>query len=265
MDRFLVLHVPSVLLGILLVGVAVGAALAGVWLVRRRTDIESLRSHNDVAGFIIAVVGVIYGVLLAFVVIVVWERFDEAIGVADREADLVLALYRDAAAFPDQTAELRTRIRGYASSVVEQEWPTMASSQGDDEETDAAMESLFAAYRSVQLSSPQQDPFRDASIQRLDDIAEARRARILASSSRLPGPMWVLVLAGGAITVAFTYFFAVSNARAHFLMVGAVAAMIALTLFLILSLGFPFSGDVAVGPSAMRDAIREFAHLDGGR
>ena len=46
------------------------------------------------AGFILAVVGVVYAVLLAFVVVIVWQQFDSARADADREATIVLALYR---------------------------------------------------------------------------------------------------------------------------------------------------------------------------
>jgi hypothetical protein len=39
---------------------------------------EVRQKHNDVAGFIYAVLGVVYAVLLALVVIAVWEEFDAA-------------------------------------------------------------------------------------------------------------------------------------------------------------------------------------------
>jgi hypothetical protein len=58
--------------------------------------------HNDVAGFIIAVVGVIYAVLLAFVVIVGWENFSRAKGVVGQEASALRTVYRDSGAFPPE-------------------------------------------------------------------------------------------------------------------------------------------------------------------
>lgn len=253
---------PSGVLCALLVVLVVGASLAGLWLVRRSTELESLSAHNDVAGFIIAVVGVVYGVMLAFVVVIVWERFDAADEIADREATLVEALYRDAAALTGHVPALRSQLRSYARSVVEDEWPAMASSQDESERTDEAMAGVFSAYRSVDPANPNYQIYLDAAIGRLDDLAEARRARISASSSQLPQPLWVLVLVGGLIVVAFTYFFAVSSFRAHGLMVAALAAMIALTVFLIVSLTFPYSGDLAVAPDGMRDTLTEFAHLD---
>jgi hypothetical protein len=52
--------------------------------------LSTLEQHNDVAGFII---GVLYAVLLAFVVVVTWQNFDRAEQIATHEAEVVEALY----------------------------------------------------------------------------------------------------------------------------------------------------------------------------
>jgi hypothetical protein len=239
----------------------VGAALGGLVLVRRNVALSTLESHNDVAGFIIAVVGVLYAVLLAFVVIVVWQQFEDAKATAEKEAILVLSLYRDAPVFPPHTEGIRQAIRGYAVSVVDHEWAEMGTQGREYEPTDAAFGAVVRAYRQVQPQDAQQTAFYTESVKRLDDVAEARRTRIFASSSRLPSPLWTVLLFGAAVTVGFTYFFGLPNARAQALMVGSLAAMVSLIIFLVLSLDLPFSGDVAVRPDAMRDAIHEFHDL----
>ncbi|MDQ3834611.1 MAG: hypothetical protein M3315_13495, partial [Actinomycetota bacterium] len=60
-------------------------SIAGLVLVRRLTSLSVRQEHNDVAGFIYAVVGISYAVLLAFLVIAVWERFEAARDAADQE------------------------------------------------------------------------------------------------------------------------------------------------------------------------------------
>ena len=69
MERFLLVHFPGILLGFFIVGFAVAASVGGLLLVRRRIALATLEQHNEVAGFIIAVIGGLYAVLLAFVVI----------------------------------------------------------------------------------------------------------------------------------------------------------------------------------------------------
>src|SRR5206468_2087773 len=103
----------------------IGVAIGGLFLVRRSVALATLEQHNDVAGFIIAVIGVLYAVLLGFIVVVMWQQFDEATKTAATEAELLSPLYRDAAVFPDDTGRIRADLRRYAENVVTREWDTM--------------------------------------------------------------------------------------------------------------------------------------------
>src|SRR5205807_6291102 len=116
LEKFLLVNVPTVLLALLAFGVAVGLAIGGLLLVRQSVELSTLERHNDVAGFIIAVIGVLYAVLLAFVVVISWQNFDRAEQIANSEAELVSGLYRDASAFQPQTATIRGHLDTYARS-----------------------------------------------------------------------------------------------------------------------------------------------------
>jgi hypothetical protein len=258
LERFLLVELPTVLLALLALLVAVGLSIGGLLLVRRSVALSTLERHNDVAGFIIAVIGVLYAVLLAFVVVISWQNFDQAHQTASGEAELVSGLYRDASAFQPQTALIRKDLSAYAQSVVTQEWPAMGSHQREDRRTDVALDAVWDAYRAFTPQNPTQEAFYTDSIRRLNDLQSHREDRLDSASSTLPGQLWWVLLAGGVITIGFTYFFGVRNLGAQILMVASLAGMISLTLFLILSLDLPFSGDLAVPPSAMTHAIAEF-------
>jgi hypothetical protein len=260
-QRFLVVQVPAPLLAIGLLTIAVGASLGATWFVRRSTDLATLESHKEVAGFIIAVVGALYSVLLAFVVAGVWEQFEETATIAEHEAELAISLYRDAEVFPTSD-EIRSSLRGYATSVIDEEWPSMAEHQEEAPATDLALSDVFESYRSIDPQQADEEVFQGNALDRLDDLTAARRERITASSKSLPGPLWLVIVAGAFITLGFTLLLPVQSARAQTLMVSMLAAMAALLLFLILSLDLPFSGDLAVSPKAMEDAVSEFDDLD---
>ena len=260
MEKFLLVEVPTVLLAVLALTVAIGLAIGGLMIVRRSVALSTLERHNDVAGFIIAVIGVLYAVLLAFVVVISWQNFDHAHQIASGEAELVSGLYRDASAFQPQTAGIRQDLDTYARSVVTKEWPAMAKHQREDRRTDAALDAIWAGYRGFTPQNPTQEAFYADSIRRLNDLQSHREDRLDSASSTLPGQLWWVLIAGGVITIGFTYFFGVRNLGAQILMVASLAGMISLTLFLILSLDLPFSGDLAVRPTAMSHAIAEFQH-----
>ncbi|HEY7997005.1 MAG TPA: hypothetical protein VIE14_09040, partial [Steroidobacteraceae bacterium] len=77
MSHFLA-SLPLWLAAIFIVVLPTAGAMAGPVLIRRRISLERLTTNNEIAGFKFATVGVIYAVLLAFAVIVVWERFSSA-------------------------------------------------------------------------------------------------------------------------------------------------------------------------------------------
>ena len=102
--------------------------VAGTLIVRRLINVEVLERHNEVAGFIYAVIGVVYAVLLGFAAVTVWEGYDRAQAAVEREADDLADLFRDAQTFPrDTRTEIENQIRNYVGLVVEKEWPAMAN------------------------------------------------------------------------------------------------------------------------------------------
>ena len=71
--------------GLLVVAVFVLIAVVGLTLVQRIVPSQLRQQHNDVAGFIYAVLGVIYAVLIALVVIAVWEDYAAARDTVERK------------------------------------------------------------------------------------------------------------------------------------------------------------------------------------
>jgi hypothetical protein len=67
--------VVATLYGVLIAIMAILLAVGGLVLVEYLVPWQVRRQHNDVAGFIYAVLGVVYAVLLGFATIVVWEDF----------------------------------------------------------------------------------------------------------------------------------------------------------------------------------------------
>src|SRR5215212_3566225 len=83
----------STLTGLLIVAVAMLIAVGGLVLVQRLVSTERRRQHNDVAGFIYAVLGVAYAVLLALVVIATWEEFGRARLTVEEEANALAEIF----------------------------------------------------------------------------------------------------------------------------------------------------------------------------
>jgi len=100
-------------------------AAVAVYLVRRLVPPEELRENNEFTGFTWAFVGLVYGVYLAFTVVVVWEHFNNADDTSTNEATHLSELWRDAEILPGGH-DVQDALYNYAKSVVADDWPAMA-------------------------------------------------------------------------------------------------------------------------------------------
>ena len=95
-------------------------------MVQRLVPASSRQQHNDVAGFIYAALGVIYAVLLALVVIAVWEEFQAANETVEREANAVAEIFWLGNRLPEpEGSHLQELAHSYAEEVVHKEYPLM--------------------------------------------------------------------------------------------------------------------------------------------
>jgi len=85
---------------ILTVFVPVLVAVAGLVLLQRLVPPERREGQNNVAGFIFAVLGVAYAVLLAFVVIAVWQDYEADQTNVESEAHELAGIYVLASRLP---------------------------------------------------------------------------------------------------------------------------------------------------------------------
>src|SRR5688572_20206237 len=107
---------------IMVIVAAILLALLGLAIVRRVVSHERLARHTDVAGYVYAVIGVIYAVILAQVVIAAWEQYRDARAVASAEAYAVLNLARLAQVWPDEDRiRIEEALDAYAQNVIEVE------------------------------------------------------------------------------------------------------------------------------------------------
>jgi len=248
----------SIVYGILVVGGACLAAVAGLTLVQRLVPVTTRKEHNDVAGFIYAALGVIYAVLLALVVIAVWEEFGRARVTVEGEANALAEISWLAHTLPEpEGREFQELTRSYAEEVVDEEWPLMAQGRTplmeDTRETPSGWVIIDDIRATVQEVEPRTQADQELYAEGLDQVqrlADARRMRLVAAEESLPAVLWVVLVAGGIVVVGFAYLFGLENTWAHALMVASLAGVIALVLYTIGVLDHPFSGGARIEPGA---------------
>src|SRR5436190_8612544 len=121
------------------------ASLVAVYVVRRFVRPEDLRENNEFTGFTWAFIGLVYGVYLAFTVVVVWEHYNTADATATNEATHLSELWRDAEVLPGGR-QVQDNLYAYTRSVVEDDWPAMARGSLGSPKTSDIYERLWRAY-----------------------------------------------------------------------------------------------------------------------
>jgi len=249
------------LVGALGIGAAVLIAVGGLFVFRRFVPLDILASHHDITGAKFQVMGTIYAVLLAFVVVTVWQQYYSIATTVEIEASKVLDLYRDAAEFPEpMQSELRNQLRAYAQAVVEEEWDTMARGH---ECTHARIEfqKLWAVYRQLPVRDLRELAAQDETLRRMNELGENRQLRLLRARSRVPTVLWIAVVLGAVATIGFSYFFGARSVRLQAVMVAIFTAAISLFFYVIAALDTPFSGTGWISPRPFTRALHTMTHV----
>jgi hypothetical protein len=244
--------------GLLLVFGSMALAVGGLILVQRVVPIAVRRQHNDVAGFIYAVLGVTYAVLLGLMVVAVWEEWNTAGRTADNEASSLAEIFWIANKLPESDGQrVQELARSYAKVVVDEEWALMQQAKSSPRAWDL-LDDIRARLQNFDPSTPQEQVLYEQSLERMKDLADARRDRLLEAELGLPALLWVVLITGGIIVVGFTYLFGLQSTTIHLLMVASLALVIALVLFTVAALNFPFEGDITIKPEAMENVLGRF-------
>jgi hypothetical protein len=241
------------------IGATVALALLGLVAVRRLVPAEVLREANDVTGNYLQTLGTIYAVLLAFVVFVVWQQFNDTREHVEREANELLDLVRVARGLPGEVhAPLIERARAYVETVLGREWDAMA--RYDDaglEEGAQLLDGMWDALVAYEPLSQCHTALHDVALARFNDLSDARSYRLTSSRLRIPLALRLLLWWGAVIVIGSMYLFAVERFVLHACMTAALAGAISHLLYVIDDLDDCFGGDFQI-PRTSFERLRRY-------
>lgn len=234
--------------------------VVGTLLIRKKFGHEHLSRHNEIAGFIYAVIGVIYAVLIAFVVIVVWENHQEAHSIVEHEANSISAIQALSQGFNDDyNNKLNTTLNEYLKQTVNVDWKLMKSGESlkkiKEKPSDASFARLRDLIYSYQAISPKEEILMDKLVDKLEELAENRRMRFFSSKLSVPGFMWFVLLIGAFWIVVFAMLFSSTNLWAQLIMISILSASISLVLILVFAMNHPYYGLINVEADSLINLI----------
>jgi hypothetical protein len=246
----------------LIVIIPTALAMTAQVLIRRWVGIETLVKNNEIAGFKFATVGVIYAVLLAFSVIVVWEKFNDAQTSVAEEAGATAALFRYAEGKDPEAVALRTALVNYLTAAIDQEWPAM-SRETEAHSVTQVLNTLYSAALALNRSGTRDTADMSEVFRQIDNVTAARRVRLHLATGLVPDVIWIALFAGALLTIGFTLFFGSENLLAQVSMTGVLSLLVTLGLVVIISLDHPFTGPVYIHAEALSAVLEEFGKPPG--
>jgi hypothetical protein len=241
--------------GLIVVGVALLAA-AGVVVLEQLVPAARRQAHNDVLGFVYAVIGVAYAVILAMVIVAAWNSLDEARVNTYTETDALLQLDWYGHSLPQpQHSEVEDLVKNYTTTVIDTEWPLLARHQSSSQ--------AWAVFTQLRELVSDQQPTAPAAVARYEqaldaaaDLGNARRERIDQAGEGIPCMLWAALVLGGVITVGFAFAFGMRSRTAHVLVVFSLTLLMGALLLVTYQLNYPFSGAARISPDAFELALQ---------
>ena len=255
MPGFSLSILPAWLLFLIIVCGSMALACGSLLLVRRWIKPPEDEEHNVLVNAIFASVSLIYTVLLAFLVISVWNNFQAANQAVSQEAAAVITVARNAELLPEPfRGEMLNQLHAYTASVVKAEWYTMregaSAQQLASPQSLAATKQLWFTYGKIPTSATSDEMARS-----LDELSNDRVMRLMSSQNGLPGFFWFVLVIGAGMTIIFSLILRVQNMRLHIAMVLLLTGMIAICLWLIVLIHDPFIGDTQVSSEPLKYAL----------
>jgi hypothetical protein len=193
-----IFDLPLLVLGPTLLLVLVGVALGSVHLFRRHM-LPQLRfgEHDAVfSGTMLTAIMVIYGLAMALIAVHVWETYEDVARTVSHEASTLGTLYRDASEYPEPTRTLlREGIRDYVEYTIHEAWAMqrrgIVPSKGV-----ARIDSIQATLFRFEPVTEGQKVLAAETANAYNVMIEARRMRLDAVETHLPGVMWLVIVVG---------------------------------------------------------------------
>jgi hypothetical protein len=237
------------------ISIFVFTAVSGTIITRRFIPNTRLKAHNDVIGPIFGVIGTIYAVMLAFVVVITWESHNMTKQHIDSEVSGLVGLFAESNGFKQpMSAEIKKIIIDYANAVVNDEWDGLKVGKS----TSFMKTELYKAmnlYVSYEPATKAEEICLEKSIGKISSLIELRRMRQLDARNGIHPILWLTLIFGGFVTVLTSCVFGTESLDLQVVVTVSLALMIAIVLFTIVELDYPFTGSMGLAPSAFQEMV----------
>ena len=264
MDLYWIYDIPTLKLGLGIIGLYVGISLAGLAILRRwlhqAFDISS--EMNEMTNGIFSGVGVLYGLLVGLVAVAAWQNYDSVDEIVSKEASMTASLYRDVSALHSPARErMQHQLRNYLNEVIDVAWPLHRQGKADIEGA-TILSQLHAELADYRPSALADDALYRESLTAFNRLAEARRLRLGEVNTGIPAVFWLVIIIGALLTLPLIYLFHTTRASTHFIVTSIYGMFMGSMIFLLVAVDNPLRGEVSISSDAYQSVLQSLESLD---
>jgi hypothetical protein len=247
-----IFNLPLAVSGLGVVALLCIYSVIGLLLVRRHV-LPRLVFKDDDSNFgsgMVQAVMVFYGLAVALIAMNVYQTYDGVSQVLSQEATAIAGLYRDVSGYPQPIrTQLQNELRSYTDDLIHVAWPLQ---QHGKIPTNGVM--FMNRFQTIldgfEPATKGQEILHAEAMHAYNNLIQARRMRLDAVGTQLPGILWFVIIVGALICMSSSFFFKIEDVWVHGVHVVLLAAFIGLVIFMVLALDRPFIGDLGLKPDS---------------
>jgi hypothetical protein len=146
---------------------------------------------------------------------------------------------------PPERSQLQDELRGYTRYVIDEAWAEQHKGripQGGVERINRFQKILTG----FEPATEGQKLLHEETLRAYNHMVEARRMRLDAVRTALPGLMWTVIFLGAGLAIVASYFFRVTDPRIHMALVVLLTVFFAMVIFVVFAFDRPFRGDMGI-------------------
>jgi uncharacterized protein DUF4239 len=236
--------------------------LAGVLLatVRALATEERTKSFKSISPGMLPVLGIIFGLFVAFTAAQVWNDNDRANAAVSRESSALRDAVLLAAGLPDdQQARLRGLVRDYVQHAAAVEWPQMAQGAASLRTAPPALAAALQFAASLNPQGAGQQTAQREIVAALQAALDARRQRIIVSHAAVNPVKWLCLYLQATCALLVIGLVHCDNRLAASIAMGLFATGVAASVLLIAAYDRPFIGQISIGPEPLLQIMPDAA------
>jgi Protein of unknown function (DUF4239) len=225
-------------------------------IVLRLASGERATAFKAVSPGMLPPLGIIFGLLVAFIAAQVWGDLDRATTAVNREASALRAVVLLAPRFPEETQNrLRALVARHVHEAVTEEWPAMAQRRASLVMTPAPLAAALQLTLNLDAKSPAEATAQREIVTAIETALDARRQRIITSRATVNWVKWLTLIVQAICTMVAIAMVHSDNRKATGIALGLFSTGVAVSILLIAAHNRPFTGELSVQPDILQQVL----------